>query len=68
MTADMRKFVGMMSRRKREQATEIGVLCRVYKGGNPYQSSFTADTGTYRLCADKVVCKRVYEVERILLN
>ena len=30
--------------------------------------SFTADTGTYRLCADKVVCKRVYEVERILLN
>ena len=27
-----------------------------------------ADTGTYRLCADKVVCKRVYEVERILLN
>ena len=35
---------------------------------NPYQSSFTADTGTYRLCADKVVCKRVYEVERILLN
>ena len=21
-----------------------------------------------RLCADKVVCKRVYEVERILLN
>lgn len=34
----------------------------------PYQSSFTADTGTYRLCADKVVCKRVYEVERILLN
>ena len=25
-------------------------------------------TGTYRLCADKVVCKRVYEVERILLN
>ena len=37
-------------------------------GGNPYQSSFTADTGTYRLCADKVVCKRVYEVERILLN
>ena len=46
----------------------IGVLCRAYKGGNPYQSSFTADTGTYRLCADKVVCKRVYEVERILLN
>lgn len=43
-------------------------FCRVYKGGNPYQSSFTADTGTYRLCADKVVCKRVYEVERILLN
>ena len=40
----------------------------VGKGGNPYQSSFTADTGTYRLCADKVVCKRVYEVERILLN
>ena len=37
----------------------IGVLCRAYKGGNPYQSSFTADTGTYRLCADKVVCKRV---------
>ena len=35
---------------------------------NPYQSSFTADTGTYRVCADKVVCKRVYEVERILLN
>ena len=32
------------------------------------QSSFTADTGTYRVCADKVVCKRVYEVERILLN
>ena len=31
-------------------------------------NSFTADTGTYRLCADKVVCKRVYEVERILLN
>lgn len=46
----------------------IGVLCRAYKGGNPYQSSFTADTGTYRLCADKVVCKRVYEVERVLLN
>ena len=43
-------------------------FCRAYKGGNPYQSSFTADTGTYRLCADKVVCKRVYEVERILLN
>ena len=42
--------------------------CRVYKGGNPYQSSFTADTGTYRLCADKVVCKRVYEVKRVLLN
>lgn len=38
------------------------------KGGHPYQSSFTADTGTYRVCADKVVCKRVYEVERILLN
>ena len=38
------------------------------KGGNPYQSSFTADTGTYRLCADKVVCKRVYEVKRVLLN
>ncbi len=35
---------------------------------NPYQSSFTADTGTYRLCADKVVCKRVYEVKRVLLN
>lgn len=34
----------------------------------PINSSFTADTGTYRLCADKVVCKRVYEVERILLN
>ena len=33
-----------------------------------YQSSFTADTGTYRVCADKVVCKRVYEVERVLLN
>ena len=31
-------------------------------------SSFTADTGTYRLCADKVVCKRVYEVKRVLLN
>ena len=46
----------------------IGVLCRAYKGGNPYQSSFTADTGTYRVCADKVVCKRVYEVERVLLN
>ena len=46
----------------------IGVLCRAYKGGNPYQSSFAADTGTYRVCADKVVCKRVYEVERILLN
>ena len=46
----------------------IGVLCRAYKGGNPYQSSFTADTGTYRLCADKVVCKRVYEVKRVLLN
>ena len=30
--------------------------------------SFTADTGTYRLCADKVVCKRVYEVKRVLLN
>ena len=41
---------------------------KAYKGGNPYQSSFTADTGTYRLCVDKVVCKRVYEVERILLN
>ena len=26
------------------------------------------DTGTYRLCADKVVCKRVYEVKRVLLN
>ena len=38
------------------------------KGGNTYQSSFTADTGTYRLCADKVVCKRVYEVKRVLLN
>ena len=23
---------------------------------------------TYRLCADKVVCKRVYEVKRVLLN
>ena len=22
----------------------------------------------YRLCADKVVCKRVYEVKRVLLN
>ena len=33
-----------------------------------FVGSFTADTGTYRLCADKVVCKRVYEVERILLN
>jgi hypothetical protein len=31
----------------------IGVLCGAYKGGNPYQSSFTADTGTYRLCADR---------------
>mgnify|MGYP001755599992 CR=1 FL=1 len=51
-----------------ELPCSIGVLCRAYKGGNPYQSSFTADTGTYRLCADKVVCKRVYEVERILLN
>ena len=42
----------------------------VFGGGQDYflQSSFTADTGTYRLCADKVVCKRVYEVERILLN
>ena len=29
---------------------------------------FYSVTGTYRLCADKVVCKRVYEVERILLN
>ena len=46
----------------------IGVLCRAYKGGNPYQSSFTADTGTYRVCADKVVCKRVQEVKGILLN
>ena len=51
-----------------DKPCSIGVLCRAYKGGNPYQSSFTADTGTYRLCADKVVCKRVYEVERILLN
>lgn len=33
-----------------------------------YQSSFTADTGTYRLCADKVVCKRVYEVKGVLLD
>ena len=24
--------------------------------------------GTYRVCADKVVCKRVYEVERVLLK
>ena len=32
------------------------------------RSSFIADTGTYRLCADKVVCKRVYEVKRVLLN
>ena len=46
----------------------IGVLCRAYKGGNPYQSSFTADTGTYRVCADKVVCKRVQAVKGILLN
>ena len=53
---------------KARKPCSIGVLCRAYKGGNPYQSSFTADTGTYRLCADKVVCKRVYEVERILLN
>lgn len=53
---------------KGHKPCSIGVLCRAYKGGNPYQSSFTADTGTYRLCADKVVCKRVYEVERILLN
>ena len=30
--------------------------------------SVIADTGTYRLCADKVVCKRVYEVKRVLLN
>ena len=45
-----------------------GINSRAYKGGNPYQSSFTADTGTYRLCADKVVCKRVYEVKRVLLN
>jgi len=46
----------------------IGVLCRAYKGGNSYQSSFIADTGTYRVCADKVVCKRVQEVKGILLN
>lgn len=31
----------------------VSVLCGAYKGGNPYQSSFTADTGTYRLCADR---------------
>ena len=49
-------------------AIDASVLCRAYKGGNPYQSSFIADTGTYRLCADKVVCKRVYEVKRVLLN
>ena len=30
--------------------------------------TYIADTGTYRLCADKVVCKRVYEVKRVLLN
>ena len=29
---------------------------------------YSVDTGTYRLCADKVVCKRVYEVKRVLLN
>lgn len=50
-------------------ASLIGVTSLIFNAkGNPYQSSFTADTGTYRLCADKVVCKRVYEVERILLN
>ena len=32
------------------------------------EDSFTADTGTYRVCADKVVCKRVQEVKGILLN
>lgn len=45
-----------------------GVNLILNKGGNPYQSSFTADTGTYRVCADKVVCKRVQEVKGILLN
>ena len=41
-------------------------------GGRTYKhfvhSYHEDDTGTYRLCADKVVCKRVYEVKRVLLN
>ena len=48
-----------------KNAIELAKGTEAWKG---HQSSFTADTGTYRLCADKVVCKRVYEVERILLN
>lgn len=62
------KFSYLLKLMKQDKPCCIGVLCRAYKGGNPYQSSFTADTGTYRVCADKVVCKRVQEVERVLLN
>ena len=57
-----------MARKPTDKPCSIGVLCRAYKGGNPYQSSFTADTGTYRVCADKVVCKRVQEVKGVLLD
>ena len=61
-----------LARKCGEHGLTIGELIENFVGdlvgGNPYQSSFTADTGTYRLCADKVVCKRVYEVKRVLLN
>ena len=58
-----------VAQQKAPEVATPGLFYSVLGGWlNPYQSSFTADTGTYRLCADKVVCKRVYEVERILLN
>ena len=59
----------MHQQNKIDSRRQIGTLTAFcYKGGNPYQSSFTADTGTYRVCADKVVCKRVQEVKGVLLD
>ena len=46
----------------------MGVVWRGYKGGNGYECCFSGDSGRYGLCGDKVVCKRVYEVERIVVN
>ena len=39
-----------------------------YRDLFPEGSLQSAEHDGNRLCADKVVCKRVYEVERILLN